>query len=192
MGNKGKIYIDGIDISKFTNESFLSKIGYVSQETFIYNDTIKENIMFGMKNCSDEVVFKAAKQANAHEFITNTVNGYNTIVGDSGIKLSGGQRQRIAIARVLLRKPEIMVLDEATSSLDNIAEKKVQDAINKVSQHTTVLMIAHRLSTIQNVDKILVVSDGKIVEEGRHQELLGKEGEYFRLYNMQLDKKVDV
>jgi ATP-binding cassette subfamily B protein len=192
MGNKGKISIDGKDISKFTNESFLAKIGYVSQETFICNDTIKENILFGMKNCSDEAVFKAAKQANAHEFIINTANGYNAIVGDSGIKLSGGQRQRIAIARALLRKPEIMVLDEATSSLDNIAEKKVQDAINKISQHATVLMIAHRLSTIQNADKILVMSNGSIIEEGRHQELLDKKGEYFRLYNMQLDKKVDV
>ena len=187
--NKGRITIDGVDISEYTIESYLSKIGYVSQETFIYNNTIKENIRFGLENCSDEMIIEAAKQANAHDFIVDSSNGYETVVGDAGIKLSGGQRQRIAIARALLRQPEIMVLDEATSSLDNISERRVQNAINKISKHTTVLMVAHRLSTIQNSDKILVISGGKIVEKGRHEELLSNKGEYFRLYNMQLDER---
>jgi len=127
------------------------------------------------------MVITAAKLANAHEFIILMPNAYKTVVGDAGMKLSGGQRQRIAIARAMLRKPEIMVLDEATSSLDNIAEKKVQEAINNISQYTTVVVIAHRLSTIQNADKILVLDNGKIVEQGRHEALLNKKGKYFNV-----------
>ena len=184
--DKGRITIDGIPISEYTCESYLRKIGYVSQETFIYNDTILENIKFGLEHCNKKMIIEAARKANAQEFIINTPNGYDTIVGDAGIKLSGGQRQRIAIARAMLRKPEIMVLDEATSALDNIAERKVQEAINNISKYTTVVVIAHRLSTIQNADKILVIEDGKIAEEGHHETLLSKKGVYYSLYNMQL------
>jgi len=184
--NKGQITIDGIDISEYTYKSYLAKIGYVSQETFIYNDTVMKNIEFGMENCNKEMIIEAAKQANAHAFIANTPDGYNTIVGDAGMKLSGGQRQRIAIARAILRKPEIMILDEATSALDNIAEKKVQDAINNIAIHTTVIVIAHRLSTIQNADKLLDLDEGKIIDQGRHDELIKKGGAYYHLYNMQL------
>jgi len=131
------------------------------------------------------MIIESAELANAHEFIIETENGYDTIVGDAGVKLSGGQRQRIAIARAMLRKPEIMVLDEATSSLDNISEGKVQDAINNLSKQTTVLIIAHRLSTIINADKILVLSGGKIAEEGKHEDLLEMNGVYSSLYNIQ-------
>jgi len=180
--NKGRITIDETDIFDYSNESYLKKIGYVSQETFIFNDTIRENIRFGMENCSEESIIEAAKLAHAHDFIINMPGGYDTVVGDAGMKLSGGQRQRIAIARAMVKKPEILVLDEATSSLDNIAEKKVQEAINQVSQHTTVLVIAHRLSTIKNADKIVVLENGFVREQGRHDELIAKQGLYFNLY----------
>ena len=183
--DKGQITIDNVDIAKYTDKSYLSKIGYVGQETFIYNDTIFENIKFGLENCNKDRIIEAAKHANAHEFIMNTANGYNTIVGDAGIKLSGGQRQRIAIARAMLRKPEIMILDEATSALDNVAEEKVQNAINHISQYTTVVIVAHRLSTIQDADTILILDEGKIVEQGRHKDLLDNKGTYYNLYNRQ-------
>lgn len=183
--NGGVICFDGVDIFTYSNKSYLEKFGYVGQETFIYNDTIRENIRFGVENCTDDMIEEAAKLANAHEFIMETHDGYETLVGDSGMKLSGGQRQRIAIARAMLRKPEILVLDEATSSLDNIAEKKVQEAINRVSLHTTVLIIAHRLSTVSKADKIVVLENGSIREEGTHKELIESNGLYFNLYNQQ-------
>lgn len=179
----GEVKIDGVNIFDYTNKSYLNKIGYVSQETFLLNDTIKENIRFGMEECSDDMIIGAAELANAHEFIMNTKQGYDTVVGDSGMKLSGGQRQRIAIARAMLRRPEIIILDEATSSLDNIAEKNIQEAINQISQNTTVIIIAHRLSTIENADKIVVLERGSIKETGTHQQLLEKNGLYFNLYN---------
>jgi len=179
---KGHITIDGVNIFDYTNVTYLSKIGYVSQETFIFNDTIKENIRFGIENCTEEAIADAAMLSNAHEFIINMRESYNTVVGDAGVKLSGGQRQRIAIARAMLRKPEILILDEATSSLDNIAEKNVQTAINKISQNTTVLVIAHRLSTIQNADKIVVLKEGSVSEEGMHEELMRNNGSYYNLY----------
>lgn len=178
----GEVKIDGVNIFDYTNKSYLSKIGYVSQETFILNDTIDANIRFGMEECDDEMVIEAAKLANANEFIINMENTYDTVVGDSGMKLSGGQRQRIAIARAILRKPEILVLDEATSSLDNIAEKNVQKAINQISRNTTVVVIAHRLSTIRNAEKIVVLEDGSVLEEGTHKELMENNGLYFNLY----------
>ena len=183
--DKGKIRIDGTDIFDYSNESYLKKIGYVSQETFIFNDTIRKNIRFGMENCSEESIIESAKLAHAHDFIMKIQGGYDAVVGDAGIKLSGGQRQRIAIARAILRKPEILVLDEATSSLDNIAEKNVQQAINQVSQHTTVVVIAHRLSTVHNADKIVVLENGFVQEQGRHDELMSKQGLYFNLYTKQ-------
>jgi len=188
---KGSIKIDGEDIFEITNRSYLSRIGYVSQETFIFNTSIKENIRFGMENCTDQMIEESAKLANAHEFIMETENGYDTIVGDAGVKLSGGQRQRVAIARAMLRKPEIIVFDEATSSLDNISEKKIQTAINNISKHTTVLVIAHRLSTVQNADKIIILEKGEIKEQGTHQELLDNKDVYYRLHRSKDDVETE-
>ena len=180
--DKGSIKIDGVGIFEFANKSYLAKIGYVSQETFIFNSSFKDNIRFGMESCTDQMIQEAAKLANAHEFIMDTKDGYETIVGDAGIKLSGGQRQRVAIARAMLKKPEIIVFDEATSSLDNISEKKIQEAINNISKYATVLVIAHRLSTVQNADKIIILEKGEIKEQGTHQELLKNKNLYYHLY----------
>ena len=153
---KGQILVDGIDLNLINSESFLKDIGYVSQENFIFNSTIKDNIKFGMENCSQKMIQEAAKLANAHEFILNTKLGYETLVGDMGVKLSGGQKQRIAIARAILRKPKLLIFDEATSSLDNVAELEVKKAIDNISKKRTVIIVAHRLSTVENSDQIFV------------------------------------
>ena len=179
---KGAITIDGIDIRELKIDSYLDKIGYVSQETFIFNGTIADNIRFGLQKASDNDIIQAAKLANAHDFILAAEHGYDAIVGDAGVKLSGGQRQRIAIARAMLRKPQIMVLDEATSSLDNISERVVQEAIENISHHTTVLVIAHRLTTVQKADQIIVLDHGQVMEQGTHEDLLEKQQAYFSLY----------
>lgn len=180
--NEGSIKMDGIDICELTDASYLSKIGFVSQETFLFNGSIRDNICFGDDRFSEHDIREAAQLASAHDFILATEHGYDSIVGDAGVKLSGGQRQRIAIARAILRKPEILILDEATSSLDNISERAIQEAINTIAKKTTVLIIAHRMSTVQNADKIIVLEKGKIVEEGRHEDLLTKREAYFSLY----------
>jgi len=179
--NYGGIYIDGVDLSTLNPGSYLKLLGYIGQETFIYHATIKENISFGLE-CNDEDLIAAAKKADAHDFIMHTDCGYNTIVGDQGMKLSGGQRQRIAIARIILRNPEILLLDEATSSLDNISEGKIINAIQQLSENMTVITIAHRLSTIKKADVIYVIREGRIVESGSHETLMEKKGEYYRLY----------
>lgn len=181
--SNGKIRLDQEDIRNFTLHSYLNLIGYVSQETFIFNGTIKENILFGIENVSDEDVMRAATLANAHDFIIKSDQGYDSMVGDAGMKLSGGQRQRIAIARAMLKNPKILIFDEATSALDSISEQQVQAAINSVSRYTTVVIIAHRLSTIQHADKIIVLENGKVVEEGTHQELVEKKDFYYKLYS---------
>jgi ATP-binding cassette subfamily B protein/subfamily B ATP-binding cassette protein MsbA len=180
----GGVYIDGVNIKDYDIFSFLKKIGFVSQETFVYNATIRDNIAFGGEYTDNEIL-EAAKLANADEFIQKTPDKYNTIVGDRGMKLSGGEKQRIAIARAVIRKPEILILDEATSSLDNVSESFVQDAINAVSKNCTTFIIAHRLTTIQNADVINVLDNGKIIESGSHEELVAKKGEYWKLYNIQ-------
>jgi len=182
---KGMLRIDGVDISELKNAAYLSRIGYVSQETFIFNTSIRENIRFGLADCTDQMIEDAARLSNAHDFISRIEQGYEAIVGDSGVKLSGGQRQRIAIARAMLRNPEIIVLDEATSSLDNISEKKIQKAINNIAKHTTVLVIAHRLSTVQNADKIIILEKGEIMEQGTHEDLLKERNLYFSLHAAQ-------
>ena len=177
----GGIFIDGVNIDEFDRADYLRSLGYIGQETFIFHDTIKENIRFGLDR-SDQEIIEAAKLADAHDFIMNTDQGYDTIVGDQGIKLSGGQRQRIAIARIILRNPDILLLDEVTSSLDNISEKKIIDSIQRLSENMTVITIAHRLSTIQGADVIHVMSNGEIVESGTHAALMDIKGNYYQLY----------
>lgn len=181
--SQGAILLDGQNIQEFALQSYLKKIGYVSQENFAFNGTIEENIRFGGSHYSQEQIQEAAKLAQAHDFIMRAERGYQTIVGDAGLKLSGGQRQRLAIARVLLRRPEIIIFDEATSSLDSISEKLVRQAINQITQFMTVIIIAHRLSTVQTADKIIVLDKGRIIEEGEHQELIRRKNVYYQLYS---------
>jgi subfamily B ATP-binding cassette protein MsbA len=181
----GRITIDGMDIRQISRSSLVNTIGLVSQETFIFNASIKENILFGLKGMDQKKIEDAATLANAHEFIMGFPEGYDTLIGDKGLKLSGGQRQRIAIARTVLRNPKILILDEATSSLDYNSEALVQKAINDVSKDRTTIVIAHRLSTVVNADKIVVLDDGRIVEEGPHRELIKSPGIYRSLYEKQ-------
>jgi subfamily B ATP-binding cassette protein MsbA len=177
----GSVRADGIPIQELTQESWLGKIGFVSQDTFLFHSTIADNILFGREDHTQESVIRAAKIANAHDFITELPLSYDTVVGDRGMRLSGGQQQRLAIARAMLSDPEILIFDEATSSLDTIAERQVQQAIDNVSSDRTVILIAHRLSTVQRADKIIVIHEGQVVEEGTHQELLDMDGHYSQL-----------
>ena len=160
-------------------------MGIVSQDSILFNDTIANNIKLGTQNATDEAILEAAKIANADEFIQNLPEKYNTNIGDSGNTLSGGQKQRLSIARAVLKNPPIMILDEATSALDTESEQLVQVALEKMMENRTSLVIAHRLSTIQKADKIVVMKKGKIVEQGKHEELLAKKGEYYKLVTMQ-------
>jgi len=181
----GDILIDGISILDLGIISLRDLMGIVTQETILFNDTISNNIAFGMKNVTEEQIIHAAKIANAHEFIMNMDNGYLSYVGDRGGKLSGGQKQRISIARAVLKNPQILILDEATSALDTESEKLVQDAIIKLMENRTSFVISHRLSTIQYADEIIVLNEGKIIEQGKHSELLAINGMYKKLYDMQ-------
>jgi subfamily B ATP-binding cassette protein MsbA len=182
---KGEILIDGKDIRKLRKESLRRLMGIVTQEAILFNDTIFNNISFGLENADREAVIQAAKIANAHEFIIQTEHGYDTNIGDRGMKLSGGQRQRISIARAVLRNPPILILDEATSALDTESERLVQEAIFNLMKNRTSLVIAHRLSTIQHADEIIVLHQGQIVERGNHQELIAMNGMYKKLLDMQ-------
>lgn len=182
--DEGAIEIDNLNIKEYDIFSFLDKIGFVSQDTFIYNASIKDNIAFGNEYTMSEII-EAAELANAHTFIQQLPQKYDTIAGDRGVRLSGGEKQRVAIARAIIRKPEILILDEATSSLDNISEKIVQEAINKVSKQRTTLIIAHRLSTVQNADIIYLIYKGKVIESGTHEQLMNRKGKYWELYNTQ-------
>ncbi|RLK02450.1 ABC transporter ATP-binding protein [Tenacibaculum discolor] len=183
--NKGAIEIDGINIRNIKKHSLRQLEGLVTQDSILFNDTIKNNITLGIEGKSDEEIIEAAKIANAHEFIKDLPNGYDTNIGDSGNKLSGGQKQRLSIARAVLKNPPIMILDEATSALDTESEKLVQDALEKMMQNRTSVVIAHRLSTIQKADLIVVMQKGKIVEQGTHNELISKSGTYKKLVEMQ-------
>ncbi|MFC4143823.1 ABC transporter ATP-binding protein [Pedobacter mendelii] len=181
----GTIKIDGHDYKDLTVESIRSQMGTVNQESFLFNDSIFNNIAFAKPDATEAEVIAAAKIANAHEFIQNTENGYQTFVGDRGNRLSGGQRQRVCIARAVLANPPIMLLDEATSALDTESEKLVQDALNNLMKNRTSIVIAHRLSTIQHADKIVVIDRGEVLETGSHQELMSQNGLYKRLIDMQ-------
>lgn len=184
---RGTIYLDGVDIKEFDINSYRNLFGIVSQESILFNDTIANNISFGL-NASTEEIIKASKQANAFNFIVNLPNGFDTKIGDRGVTLSGGERQRIAIARAILRNPEILLFDEATSALDSENEKIVQSAIEQNLKDKTAIIVAHRLATIIDCDEILVFDKGKIVEKGTHSELLKINGIYAKLYNIQYAK----
>lgn len=183
--NEGTIEIDGIDIKDISKKSLRGLMGIVSQDSILFNDSVANNLKLGKPNATDQELMEAAEISNSYEFIKGLPEGFETNIGDSGNKLSGGQKQRLSIARAVLKNPPIMILDEATSALDTESERLVQDALEKMMENRTSIVIAHRLSTIQNADKIIVLSQGKIVEQGKHQELLDKKGIYYSLVEMQ-------
>ena len=181
----GKIFIDNINVKDIKKSNLRNMMGIVNQDSILFNDTIYNNIRLSNQSAKKEDVINAAKVANAHDFILKTESGYNTIIGDQGNKLSGGQKQRLSIARAVLKNPDILILDEATSSLDTESEKLVQESLENLMKSRTSLIIAHRLSTIKNADKIIVLDKGKVVEEGTHDNLIKKKGHYKKLYDLQ-------
>lgn len=183
---KGSILIDKLDIRDAKVKDLRGLMGLVSQESILFHDTVFNNIAFSREDATEEEVIEAAKVANAHDFITNLEEGYYTNIGDQGNKLSGGQKQRISIARAILKNPPILILDEATSSLDTESEKLVQEALNHLMENRTSIIIAHRLSTVREADKIVVLHQGQIAETGNHNELLEKDGIYKKLHEMQM------
>jgi subfamily B ATP-binding cassette protein MsbA len=182
---QGEVLLDGVPLPDYEIESLRKQMGVVTQESILFNDTIFNNIAFGMENVKEEDVIHAARVANAHDFIVQTENGYQTFIGERGSKLSGGQRQRIAIARAVLKNPPILILDEATSALDSESERLVQDALTNLMKNRTSIVIAHRLSTIQHADEIVVIQNGHIIERGKHEVLIGQEGLYKKLNEIQ-------
>jgi len=182
---EGSISIDGHDLRDITIDSLRNQIGIVTQETVLFNDTVKANIGYGRDNVDTDKIIKAAKTANAHDFIMKMPDKYNTVIGDRGFKLSGGEKQRLAIARAIFKNPPMLIFDEATSQLDSESEKLVQEAIDRLMEGRTVFVIAHRLSTIRHADTIIVLDNGKIVDAGKHQELIERGGLYKKLYTMQ-------
>jgi subfamily B ATP-binding cassette protein MsbA len=182
----GEILLDGFPIKSSKIKDLRNLMGNVNQEPILFNETFYNNIAFGVNEVTEEEVIRAAKVANAHEFIIRTPEGYQTNIGDRGSKLSGGQRQRISIARAILKNPPILILDEATSALDTESEKLVQEALYNIMQNRTSIVVAHRLSTVVNADLICVMQEGRIVEQGTHHELLEKNGIYKKLHSLQM------
>lgn len=182
---EGTIRMDGHDVRDVTTHSLRDQIGLVLQDSILFSESVKENILMGKPDATDEEVIAAAKAANAHDFITNLPEGYDTKVGERGVKLSGGQKQRIAISRVFLKDPAILILDEATSALDLESEALIQDSLERLAHDRTTLMVAHRLSTITHADQILVIDNGQLAEQGTHEELLQKRGVYYKLFQVQ-------
>ena len=181
----GKVSIDGMDIRHIKLADLRNNIGIVQQDVYLFAGTIMDNIRYGNPNATDEEVIRAAKRANAHEFIMSFPEGYDTDIGQRGVKLSGGQKQRLSIARVFLKNPPILIFDEATSALDNESEQVVQKSLEELAKDRTTFVIAHRLSTIRNAKRILVLTENGIEEEGTHEELMSKKGVYESLYQMQ-------
>ena len=188
--SQGSIRLDEHDIRSLDRKSFLNQIALVPQETLLFGGTVKENILYGKLDATDQELEDAAKKANAHDFIVDLENGYKTIVGEKGAKLSGGERQRIAIARAILKNPKILVLDEATSSLDNCSEALIQEAVEKLMEGRTTFIVAHRLSTIHKADQIIVLEKGRIVETGQHEELMDNKNLYYNLYKLKMQDPV--
>ena len=181
----GRITVDGVNVMDITLESLRRNIGMVSQNVFLFDGTVRDNIAYGRPDATDEQIVEAAKRANIHDFIMTLDHGYDTEVGERGVKLSGGQRQRISIARVFLKNPKLLILDEATSALDNVTEMQIQQSLEELSRDRTVIVVAHRLSTVKNADEIVVIDSTGIVERGSHEELMAKDGEYKKLYSYQ-------
>ena len=186
--SSGAIYLDGHDLRNVTLESLTQQIGMVTQETYLFHDTIRTNLLYARLDASQTELEDACRAANIHDFIHELPEGYDTVVGERGYRLSGGEKQRLSIARVILKDPRILVLDEATSSLDSESEALIQDALKRVMQNRTSIVIAHRLSTILAADQILVIDRGKVVEQGTHQDLLTRDGLYASLYHTQFRK----
>ncbi|SVD23674.1 uncharacterized protein METZ01_LOCUS376528, partial [marine metagenome] len=184
---EGEILLDNVNIKKYTLKSLRSLIGIVTQNAILFNDTIKNNILYGSMKVSDEEVLKAIDSSNLNDLINKLPEELNTVIGENGVKLSGGEKQRLSIARAIIKNPEILILDEATASLDSESEKKVHKAIDNIVKNRTVIIIAHRLSTIINADKIIVIDEGKIEEEGTHKELLESNKKYKKLYELQFN-----
>jgi len=183
--DEGKLTIDGVDINDITLESLRRNIGIVQQDVFLFDGTIGENILYGRPDATYEEMVEAAKRANIDEYVATLPDGYDTQIGERGVKLSGGQKQRLSIARVFLKDPAILILDEATSALDNTTEILIQEALDELCKGRTTLVVAHRLSTVRNADRIVVVSRGKIIEEGTHDALITENGVYAKLYSLQ-------
>ena len=183
--SQGQILIDNININDLSYRALRKSIGIVQQDVFLFNGTIKENILYGKLDASEEEVITAAKRANIYDYIMTLPDGFDTEIGERGVKLSGGQKQRLSIARVFLKNPPLLILDEATSALDNTTEILIQDALNELAKGRTTIVVAHRLSTIKNADRILVVTSGEISEEGTHEELIKNDNTYAKLYNLQ-------
>ena len=188
--SQGSIRLDEHDIRSLDRKSFLNQIALVPQETLLFGGTVKENILYGKLDATDQELEDAATKANAHDFIVGLENGYETIVGEKGAKLSGGERQRIAIARAILKNPKILVLDEATSSLDNCSEALIQEAVEKLMEGRTTFIVAHRLSTIHKADQIIVLEKGRVVETGQHEELMNNKNLYYNLYKLKMQDPV--
>ncbi len=183
--DEGEILIDGKSIRSMTMESLRRNIGIVQQDIYLFNASVRENILYGRLDATEEEVIEAAKKANIHDYIMKMPNGYDTIIGERGVRLSGGQKQRLSIARVFLKNPAILILDEATSALDNTTEVMIQQALDELCKGRTTIVVAHRLSTIKNADEIAVIAEGEIIEQGTHEDLMAKNGVYAGLYNLQ-------